>query len=207
MGNIIILIFIIGYVFITFEHSIKINKAASALVTGVLCWVIYIVFKEEHQLVNEQLTQHLGELSGVLFFLLSAMTIVELIDSHDGFNLITDKISQTKKRSLVWIVGFITFFLSSILDKLTTTIVMISLLRKLIKDDEDRLFFVGTVVIAANAGGAWSPIGDVTTTMLWIGGQITAYKIMAKLILPSLFCLIIPLISVSYTHLRAHETD
>jgi Na+/H+ antiporter NhaD/arsenite permease-like protein len=195
--NLIILVFIIGYAFIAFEHSVKINKAASALVTGVICWVIYIVFKEDHQLVNEQLTQHLGELSGVLFFLLSAMTIVELIDSHDGFNLITDKISQTKKRSLVWIVGFITFFLSSILDNLTTTIVMISLLRKLIKDDEDRLFFVGTVVIAANAGGAWSPIGDVTTTMLWIGGQITAFKIIAKLILPSLTCLVIPLIFIS----------
>jgi Na+/H+ antiporter NhaD/arsenite permease-like protein len=195
--NLIILVFIIGYAFIAFEHSVKINKAASALVTGVICWVIYIVFKEDHQLVNEQLTQHLGELSGVLFFLLSAMTIVELIDSHDGFNLITNKISQTKKRSLVWIVGFITFFLSSILDNLTTTIVMISLLRKLIKDDEDRLFFVGTVVVAANAGGAWSPIGDVTTTMLWIGGQITAFKIIAKLILPSLTCLVIPLILIS----------
>ena len=197
MGNIIILIFIIGYAFIALEHSIKINKAASALITGVICWVIYIVFKSDKQLVNDQLTQHLGELSGVLFFLLSAMTIVELIDSHDGFNIITEKITQTNKKSLIWIVGFITFFLSSILDNLTATIVMISLLRKLIKDDEDRLFFVGTVVIAANAGGAWSPIGDVTTTMLWIGGQITAFNIIVKLILPSLFCLVIPLIFIS----------
>ena len=126
------------------------------------------------------------------------MTIVELIDSHDGFNIITDRITQTNKKSLIWIVGFITFFLSAILDNLTTTIVMISLLRKLIKDEKDRLFFVGTVVIAANAGGAWSPIGDVTTTMLWIGGQITAFKIIAKLILPSLFCLIVPLIFISF---------
>lgn len=115
------------------------------------------------------------------------MTIVELIDSHDGFNIITDRITQTNKKKLIWIVGFITFFLSAILDNLTTTIVMISLLRKLIKDEKDRLFFVGTVVIAANAGGEWSPIGDVTTTMLWIGGQISAFKIIAKLILPSLF--------------------
>jgi len=151
----------------------------------------------DKQIINEQLTGHLGELSGVLFFLLSAMTIVELIDSHDGFNIITNRITQTNRRSLIWIVGFITFILSAILDNLTTTIVMISLLRKLIKDDKDRLFFVGTVVIAANAGGAWSPIGDVTTTMLWIGGQITAFKIMAKLILPSLFCLVIPLIFIS----------
>ena len=197
MSELLITIFVLGYAAIALEHKIKLNKAASALITGVLCWVVYIVFMPDKQIINKQLTEHLGELSGVLFFLLSAMTIVELIDSHDGFNIITDRITQTNKRSLIWIVGFITFFLSAILDNLTTTIVMISLLRKLIKDDKDRLFFVGTVVIAANAGGAWSPIGDVTTTMLWIGGQITAFKIMAKLILPSLFCLVIPLIFIS----------
>ena len=128
MGIVIILIFIIGYAFIALEHSFKINKAASALITGVLCWVIYSVFMSDKQLVNDQLTQHLGELSGILFFLLSAMTIVELIDSHDGFNIITEKITQTNKKSLIWIVGFITFFLSSILDNLTTTIVMLSLI-------------------------------------------------------------------------------
>jgi Na+/H+ antiporter NhaD/arsenite permease-like protein len=197
MSELIITIFILGYIAIALEHQIKLNKAASALITGVLCWVIYIVSIPDKQLINGQLTEHLGELSGILFFLLSAMTIVELIDSHDGFNIITDKITQTNKRSLIWVVGFITFFLSAILDNLTTTIVMVSLLRKLIKDDNDRLFFVGTVVIAANAGGAWSPIGDVTTTMLWIGGQITAYKIIFKLIIPSLFCLIVPLIFIS----------
>jgi Na+/H+ antiporter NhaD/arsenite permease-like protein len=197
MSKLIITIFVLGYIAIALEHKIKLNKAASALITGVLCWVIYIVSMPDKQLINGQLTEHLGELSGILFFLLSAMTIVELIDSHDGFNIITDKITQTNKRSLIWVVGFITFFLSAILDNLTTTIVMVSLLRKLIKDDNDRLFFVGTVVIAANAGGAWSPIGDVTTTMLWIGGQITAYKIIFKLIIPSLFCLIVPLIFIS----------
>ena len=197
MSGLIIVIFVLGYAAIALEHTIKLNKAASALITGVLCWVIYIVSVPDKHLINEQLTQHLGELSGILFFLLSAMTIVELIDSHDGFNIITDRITQTNKKSLIWIVGFITFFLSAILDNLTTTIVMISLLRKLIKDEKDRLFFVGTVVIAANAGGAWSPIGDVTTTMLWIGGQITAFKIIVKLILPSLFCLIVPLIFIS----------
>ena len=198
MSVLIITIFALGYIAIALEHKIKLNKAASALITGVLCWVVYIVFMPDKQIINEQLTGHLGELSGVLFFLLSAMTIVELIDSHDGFNIITDRITQTNKKSLIWIVGFITFFLSAILDNLTTTIVMISLLRKLIKDDKDRLFFVGTVVIAANAGGAWSPIGDVTTTMLWIGGQITAFKIMGKLILPSLVCLVVPLTFISF---------
>ena len=198
MTVLIITIFALGYIAIALEHKIKLNKAASALITGVLCWVVYIVFMPDKQIINEQLTGHLGELSGILFFLLSAMTIVELIDSHDGFNIITDRITETNKRSLIWIVGFITFFLSAILDNLTTTIVMISLLRKLIKDDKDRLFFVGTVVIAANAGGAWSPIGDVTTTMLWIGGQITAFKIMGKLILPSLVCLVVPLTFISF---------
>jgi len=197
MMSLIILVFIIGYAFIAFEHSVKINKAASALVTGVLCWVIYVVFKGGNQQINAQLAEHLGELSGILFFLLSAMTIVELIDSHDGFNLITERITQTNKKSLVWIIGFITFFLSAILDNLTTTIVMISLLRKLIKDKNDRLFFAGTVIIAANAGGAWSPVGDVTTTMLWIGGQVSAFKIILKLIIPSLVCLIVPLIFIS----------
>ena len=198
MSELVITTFVIGYIAIVLEHKIKLNKAASALITGVLCWIIYIVFIPEKQLINEQLTGHLGELSGIVFFLLSAMTIVELIDSHDGFNLITDRITQTNKKTLIWIVGFITFFLSAILDNLTTTIVMISLLRKLIKDNNDRLLFVGTVVIAANAGGAWSPIGDVTTTMLWIGGQITAFKIILKLIIPSLFCLIVPLIFISF---------
>jgi Na+/H+ antiporter NhaD/arsenite permease-like protein len=198
MAGTIILIFIIGYAAIALEHKIKLNKAASALITGVLCWVVYILFMSDKQLINEQLTEHLGELSGILFFLLSAMTIVELIDSHDGFNLVTERITQTNKKKLIWIVGFLTFFLSAILDNLTTTIVMISLLRKLISDKNDRLFFAGTVVIAANAGGAWSPIGDVTTTMLWIGGQISAFRIIIKLIIPSLFCLVIPLIFISF---------
>jgi Na+/H+ antiporter NhaD/arsenite permease-like protein len=168
------------------------------LITGVLCWLIYVAFHHDSQLINEQLAEHLGQLSGILFFLLSAMTIVELIDSHDGFNIITDRIVQTRKKSLVWIIGLITFFLSAILDNLTTTIVLISLLRKLIKDKNDRLYLIGIVVIAANAGGAWSPIGDVTTTMLWIGGQISAFKIVIKLILPSLICLIIPLTIISF---------
>jgi len=198
MTTLIIIIFILGYVAIAFEHKIKINKAATALITGVLCWTVYILFSPDKLFVGEELTKHMGDLSGILFFLLGAMTIVELIDAHDGFDIITTRINQTDKRKLLWIVAFITFFLSAILDNLTTTIVIISLLRKLIRDDKDRLFFAGIVVVAANAGGAWSPIGDVTTTMLWIGGQITAYSIIIKLILPSLICLIVPLVYLSF---------
>lgn len=199
MTGLIIIIFILGYSAIILEHRVQLNKAASALMTGVLCWTIYISFSNDKHLITEQLTGHLGELSGVLFFLMGAMTIVELIDAHDGFNIITKQITQTKKWSLIWIIGFVTFFLSAILDNLTTTIVLISLLRKLIREEKDRLYFAGIVVIAANAGGAWSPIGDVTTTMLWIGGQITAYNIVSALILPSLICLIIPLIISTFT--------
>ena len=198
MSVIIIVIFVIGYIAIATEHSIKINKSASALLTGVLCWTVYILFTPDKHLVNEELVHHLGELSGILFFLMGAMTIVELIDAHNGFNIITSKINQTDKRKLLWIIGFITFFLSAVLDNLTTTIVIISLLRKLIRDEKDRLFFAGIVVVAANAGGAWSPIGDVTTTMLWIGNQITALDIVIKVFIPSVVCLAVPLIYLSF---------
>lgn len=197
MATGILLTFIIGYLAITLEHSIKINKAASALATGVLCWTIYIANQSDIHLVTHQLMEHLGEISGILFFLLGAMTIVELVDAHDGFQIITDKISTKSAKKMIWIVCIITFFLSAILDNLTTTIVIVSLLRKLIVDKEQRLFFVGMTVIAANAGGAWSPLGDVTTTMLWIGGQITVLNIILQLILPSIVCLLIPLFFVS----------
>lgn len=193
MSIIIVSIFIIGYLGIAFEHPLKINKSASALLAGVLCWTVYILFAEDTHIVNEQLTEHLGDLSGILFFLMGAMTIVELIDSHDGFDVITSRITTNNKRKLIWIIAVLTFFLSAVLDNLTTAIVMVSLLRKLIDDKETRLYFIGIVIIAANAGGAWSPIGDVTTTMLWIGGQITATNIIIKLIIPSIVCLLIPL--------------
>ncbi|MGZ4090809.1 MAG: sodium:proton antiporter NhaD, partial [Bacteroidia bacterium] len=149
-------------------------------------------------IVSEQLMEHLGEIAGILFFLLGAMTVVELIDAHDGFYIITNAIKTTNKRKLLWIIGLIAFFLSAILDNLTTTILMVSLLRTLIKNKEDRWFFLGVVIIAANAGGAWSPIGDVTTTMLWIGGQITSQEIILKLFIPSLVCLIVPLVFISF---------
>jgi Na+/H+ antiporter NhaD/arsenite permease-like protein len=192
-----LLLFVVGYTFITLEHSIGINKAAIALLTGVLCWTAYLFHCSDATVVSEQLMAHLGETSGILFFLVGAMTVVQLIDAHDGFHIISNAIQTTDKRKLLWIVSFLTFFLSAILDNLTTTIVMISLLRTLISDKEDRWLFAGMVIIAANAGGAWSPIGDVTTTMLWIGGQITAMHIVLKLILPALACLLLPLLLIS----------
>lgn len=197
MIPIILVIFVLGYAAVAFENFLKINKAASALISGVLIWSVFILMSDNPRLVSEQLTEYMGELSGILFFLLGAMAIVELIDAHDGFDLITDRIRFTKKKRLLWVISFITFFLSSILDNLTTTIVMVSLLRKLINDPKDRLFFSGMIVIAANAGGAWSPIGDVTTTMLWIGGQISATKIIIELFFPSLVCLGVPLLVIS----------
>lgn len=198
MTTILLAIFVIGYSAIAFENNIRINKTATALITGVLSWVALMYFAPDKSVVNFKLLEHLGNVSSILFFLLGAMTIIELIDAHDGFDLVTDFITQTNKRLLIWIIGFITFFLSSILDNLTTTLVMIALLRKLVKDPKDRLLFVGIVVIAANAGGAWTPIGDVTTTMLWIGGQISTANIMLKLFLPSMACLIIPLAAISF---------
>jgi Na+/H+ antiporter NhaD/arsenite permease-like protein len=209
----LLLVFVIGYVAITLEHSIRLNKAASALVTGVLCWTILALTMHDHEVVLHDLEVHMSEISGILFFLLGAMVIVELIDSHDGFDLVSERIRTTDKRCLLWIVSGITFFLSAALDNLTTTIVMVSLLRKLIGDRETRLLFTGMVVIAANAGGAWSPLGDVTTTMLWIGGQVTAGNIIRILFIPSLVCLVVPLALLSLrlkgkieTLQNAHET-
>jgi len=198
MTGLIIAIFVLGYIAIATEHSIKINKAASALLTGVLCWTVYILFSPDKDIVTEELVEHLGNLSGILFFLMGAMTIVELVDAHDGFNIITSIINQTDKRKLLWLIGFITFFLSAVLDNLTTTIVIVSLLRKLIHNEKERLFFAGIVVVAANAGGAWSPIGDVTTTMLWIGNQISTLDIILKVFIPSVACLAVPLIYLSF---------
>lgn len=196
-NSLLILVFLLGYSAIIAESKIKVNKAASALLAGTLCWTIYMVFTNDKAIVITELFEHMGELSGILFFLLSAMTIVELIDAHDGFTIITDRISTRNKRNLLWIIGFITFFLSALLDNLTTTIIMVTLTRKLIHQEKDRWFFAGIIVIAANAGGAFSPMGDVTTTMLWIGGQISAMNIITRLFIPSVICLVIPLIASS----------
>lgn len=188
----IAIVFVVGYLAIAFEHPLNLNKAASSLITGVLCWTIYILSSDSPETVTEKLLHHLGEIASILFFLLGAMTIVELIDSYNGFDIITGRIKTTKKYKLLLIIAFLTFFLSALLDNLTTAIVMTSLCSKLLSDKEDRLWFAGMIVIAANAGGAWSPLGDVTTTMLWIGGQITAVNIVKQLLLPSIVVCVLP---------------
>ena len=201
------IIFIVGYLCIALEHPLRINKAATALLTGVLIWVLLMVghldlfpadMVHTHEGLEEDLKLQLGDISSILFFLLGAMTVVELVDAHEGFRVITDRIRGTNKVALLWMIGFITFFLSSALDNMTTAIVMAALLRKFVKEKEDLWTFAGLVIIAANAGGAWSPIGDVTTIMLWIGGQVTTVNIMAKLIAPSLVCLVLPLAWLSF---------
>jgi len=189
--TIILSVFIAGYIMIALEHKLRINKSASALITGVLCWVIYI-FQGNTESVTDELLHHLGDIASILFFLLGAMTIVEIIDSHNGFDIITQKINTRSKSKLLLLISGLTFILSALLDNLTTAIVISSLCSKLLKEKEDRLWFSGIVIISANAGGAWSPLGDVTTTMLWIGGQITSLSIMKQLILPSIAVSLVP---------------
>ena len=193
-----IIIFGLGYLAIVLEHPIKIDKAASALITGGVCWALYAFSGVDAHHMNEYLSHHLVDIAEILFFLLGAMTIVELIDAHEGFAIITDKITTNKKIILLWILSFITFFFSAALDNLTTAIVMSALLTKLIKDKEDLWMFAGVVILTANAGGAWSPIGDVTTIMLWIGGQVTASNIITSLFIPSLVCALVPLIYLTF---------
>lgn len=240
MEFVIVIVFVLGYILIALEHPIKINKTATALVTGVLCWTLFVIsgppealLQSEHytsfinelkshakdfasltasqihtEYVVESLGHHLNEIAQILFFLMGAMTIVELVDAHHGFRFITDRINTKDPRKLLWIVCWVTFFLSSALDNLTTTIVMISLIRKLIPNKEMRLFFAGMIIIAANAGGAWSPIGDVTTTMLWIGGQISAYGIIESTFIPSVVCMLVPLLYLNFSlkgSLGSHE--
>ena len=195
---IMLVVFILGYVAIALEHPLKIDKAASALIIGAVGWALYAFSGAEMHHVGEELAHHLVDIGEILFFLLGAMTIVEIIDAHQGFSLITDKITTTRKVSLMWILTTLTFFFSAALDNLTTAIVMSALLSKMIKDKEDLWFFAGMIIISANAGGAWSPIGDVTTIMLWIGGQVTALNIIQSIIIPSLVCFIVPMIYVSF---------
>jgi Na+/H+ antiporter NhaD/arsenite permease-like protein len=228
MFIVMVVVFILGYLAIALEHPLHIDKAIPALAIGTLLWVLYIfgaydIFTSglseawnaymhggdhhgeqgiqamRHFIVDQEIIHHLGEISEILFFLLGAMTIVEVIDKHDGFKIITDKIKTTKKVKLLWILSFLTFFMSAALDNLTTTIVMVALLRKLVSDKETRWFFASMVVLAANAGGAWSPIGDVTTIMLWIGGQVTTVSIITRVIIPSLFTMVVPLALLSIT--------
>ena len=198
MEFLLLLIFGIGYIAIAFEHPLKLNKAASALLTGGLLWTFLILSAPDYHLINEELMHHLSEIASIVFFLLGAMTIVELIDGHHGFDVITQQLGTKNKSRLLIIVSFITFFLSALLDNLTTAIVMTSLCIKLINDRNDRLLFTGIIIISANAGGAWSPLGDVTTTMLWIGNQITALNIIKTLILPSIVVALLPTLILSY---------
>ncbi len=224
-----VIVFVIGYACIALEHKLKIDKAATALMLGALMWILFVVGKEsilndpditnkswdeyceanegvEHDesfftkfIIQEQSLHHLGETSETLFFLLGAMTIVAIIDKHNGFSIITSRITTRKKTKLLWMLSVLTFFMSAVLDNLTTTIVMVTLLNKLVADRHLRWTYAGMVVLAANAGGAWSPIGDVTTIMLWIGGYITAGKVIAMLLLPSLVSMIIPLIVLGFS--------
>ncbi len=220
MFTLMVVVFVIGYIAIALEHPLKIDKAASALLTGVITWAIYALFSNEilaenasrawqtyleHNpganmlefITHHEVYHHLSEIATILFFLLGAMTIVEIIDQYQGFKIITDKIKTTNKVKLLWVLSFLTFFMSAALDNLTTTIVIVALIRKLLSKQEDRWFFASMVVLAANAGGAWSPIGDITTIMLWIGGQVTTVSIITRVILPSLATMVVPLILVS----------
>ena len=196
--TLMIIVFVLGYMAIALEHSIKVDKAASALIIGGLGWALYAFSGVDAHHINEHLSHHLVDIAEILFFLLGAMTIVELIDAHEGFSIITDKITTNKRVALLWILSIITFFFSAALDNLTTAIVMAALLTKLIKDKEDLWMFAGMVILSANAGGAWSPIGDITTIMLWIGGQVTAANIITSVFLPSVVCAIVPLIYLTF---------
>jgi Na+/H+ antiporter NhaD/arsenite permease-like protein len=198
MLTLLVIVFVLAYAAIALEHPLKINKSASALLGAGLLWTIYAVATGDATKVGGELGESLMGTAQIVFFLMGAMTIVEVVDAHNGFEVITRRIKTQKLSTLMWMVGFVSFFLSAILDNLTTTIVMVSLMKKLLDQREDRLFFAGIIVIAANAGGAWTPIGDVTTTMLWIGGQITAVEIMKGLFIPSLINLIVPLAVTSF---------
>lgn len=210
----LVVVFIIGYMFIALEHPIKIDKSASALLLGMVMWVLFILGAESlpfvieqaqaHGLgnhlstyVNNECLHHMGEIATTLFFLIGAMTIVELVDVHGGFTIITDRITSRDKKKLLWILCFVTFFMSAILDNLTTSIVMVLLLRKLINNPKERWLYASMIIIAANAGGAWSPIGDITTIMLWVKGNISTGSVIMYILLPSLVAMIVPLLFVS----------
>ena len=210
----LVVVFIIGYLFIALEHPVKIDKSATALLLGMVMWVLFILGADalpfvvekaaEHgyaghlsDFVNAEILHHMGEIATTLFFLIGAMTIVELVDVHGGFAIITDRITSRSKKKLLWILGFVTFFLSAILDNLTTAIVMVMLLRKLVNDPKERWLYASMIIIAANAGGAWSPIGDITTIMLWVKGNISTGAVMMYVLLPSLAALIVPLLFVT----------
>jgi len=213
----VIVCFIIGYLAIAFEHPLKLDKTVPALVMGALCWALisigHLGAVGAHDLVvtysgnsekyydglNAILLHHVGKIAEILFFLIGAMTIVELVDLHKGFSVITSRIQTNSKRKMLIIISVIAFFLSAVLDNLTTTIVLISLLRKLVPNREDRLWYASIVIIAANAGGAWSPIGDVTTTMLWINKKVSSLHLIEVLFIPSVICLAVPVLVLYFS--------
>jgi Na+/H+ antiporter NhaD/arsenite permease-like protein len=194
----LVIVFVLAYAAIALEHPIKINKSASALIGAGLLWTIYALGSGDAKAVSAELGESLMGTAQIVFFLIGAMAIVEVVDAHNGFQVITSRIRTSKLSNLMWLVGFVTFFLSAILDNLTTTIVMVSLMKKLLDKRDDRLFFAGIIIIAANAGGAWTPIGDVTTTMLWIGGQITTLAIMKGVFIASMANLLVPLAVIAW---------
>jgi len=206
MLPILVSIFVLCYLAIAMEHPLRVSKSASALIGAGLLWTIYAFGLGDVHALTEQLGESVLVTARIVFFLMGAMTIVEVVDAHNGFELITSRIRTTSLARLMWLIGLVTFVLSAILDNLTTAIVMVSLLPKLLDKHEDRLFFAGIVVIAANSGGAWSPIGDVTTTMLWIGGQVTTVGIIKALWLPSLVSLLVPLAVTAYL-LRGRQVE
>ena len=205
----LITVFIIGYFFIAMEHPLKINKTATALALGTVLWTVFSLshavarpdmdILQWRSFISNSLVENLGETAEIVFFLLGAMTIVTLIEDYQGFRVITDRIKTTNKKKLLWIISILTFFLSALLDNMTTAIVMVALLRKLIADKKERWLYAGMVILAANAGGAWSPIGDVTTIMLWIGGQVTTLNIIVKTLIASLVCMVVPVLIVGAT--------
>lgn len=211
----LIVLFALGYLLITLESPLKIDKAATALLTGAGCWIVLASdasgfvpsaeFADYPAFIKKSLFEHLGEISEILFFLLGAMTIVELVDVHDGFRIITDRIATTHRIRLLWLLSWVAFFLSATLDNLTTAIVMCALLRRLVKNPQTRWLYGGFIIIAANAGGAWSPIGDVTTIMLWIDGRVSSLGIMQALFLPSLASLLAPLLAATFMLRRQGE--
>lgn len=208
--TLMIILFVVGYLAIALEHNIRINKAASALVLCSVLWTVFI-FAAPSVLTNipdgvsvidyvnkTLIIEHIGDVAEILFFLMGAMTIVELIDVHGGFSIITDCISVKSKKKLLWLIALITFFMSAVLDNLTTAIVMVMMLRKLIKDQKERWIFASVIIIAANSGGAFSPIGDVTTIMLWVNGNVTTEGLIPNLFLPSFISMAVPVAIISY---------
>ena len=204
----IVFVFVVGYLCIAFESGLKINKAATALLMCVATWTLFTldpgsyisgVAEELPQKVNEILKHHLGDTGETLFFLMGAMTIVEIVDKNGGFNFVRKAIATTSKRKLMWRIAFMTFILSAILDNLTTSIVMVMVLRKLVQDRNDRLIYASLIIISANSGGAFSPIGDVTTIMLWIKGMITTKGVITEIFIPSLVSMVIPALILQYS--------